>query len=109
MHPALEKLASIEQAATKGPWTCDGEDYAIYVFGGDGNMVCEMRGHGSESAGYRPDGEHRKSQELIAAARNALPALIAMVVEIEEALSVQSCGCSFRVREIIHKHLEPLK
>ena len=111
MHLALTKLASIEQAATKGPWEADerasGGDN---VFGPNDERICDTYGDTS----FEP---YRSNQLLIVAARNALPALIAALVEIDQLCDDQTNyfpsashnGALRYVQTIIQKHLEPLK
>lgn len=114
MHPALKRLSEIEQAATKGPWE---KQYSFNLRSPDprGGTMCPLSNSGM-------DVEQREANfTFVAAARNALPALIASLVEIEELIEkdhyrhcdgMYPAGYSRALREvqaIIHRHLEPLK
>lgn len=48
----------------------------MYVFGGDGHMVSEIRGFGAEKSGQRPEGSQDVNCELIEAMHAAVPELV---------------------------------
>jgi len=141
MHPALSKLASIEQAATRGPW--DAPPTGFDVLAPHEAASCktiivngEIRSEDlSMIAAECSDGESfytiysPEDRACIAAARNALPALIAALVEIEQVATFlarpdepgecETCeqaehnggrrDAAKDLLAIIAKHLEPLK
>ena len=122
MHPALTKLASIEQAATKGPWVVvEGDDeYCSSISGVVAKSVLvginhDGRGDFPESMpwiavspGCGDVAVDENNFDSIAAARNALPALIAALVEIE-SITHGNEWLQLKIQEIIATHLEPLK
>lgn len=121
MHPALKRLSEIEQAATRGPWEAPPTGFDVLapheaascktiivngeIRSEDLSMIAaECSDSESFYTIYSPE-----DRACITAARNALPALIAALVEIEQ--TVKSHGLLDRadIEAIYHKHLEPLK
>lgn len=77
MHRELERLMAIEQAATKGPW--EAQTFMVIAKGyGSSGMIAHL----GCTSDFGPT-EDEPNAALIATARNALPALIAALVEIE--------------------------
>lgn len=107
MHPALEKLASIEKAATKGPWQECGTSIV---------PLDESQGSSYDTppswVEWISNGNYPRRDadaDFIIAARNALPALIAAFAEIQrEAANLGQLPEGY-IEDIIHKHLESLK
>ena len=81
-----ENLARLDHEATPGPWRFD---RVAYVVASDGmvldthldkeaaDAVLRVRGHGAEASGHRPAGSQVANATFAAAARNALPDLLA--------------------------------
>lgn len=141
MHPALTKLQTIEQAATKGPWFSSGDAVPWRPgqrspFSDVGAAIGTNEGEGDVVAGGLQDEQGgavgvllNDDANLIVAARNALPALIAALVEIEQVATFLArpdepgeCETYEQAEHnggrrdaakdllaIIAKHLEPLK
>ena len=98
MHPALSKLQTIEQAATKGPWLLDASKPHSVMYS-DENFICGL------VRNARLEGD----AEFIASARKAMPALIAALAEIEQTVKATGMLDRADIKAIYHKHLEPLK
>lgn len=88
----LDELQRLCDAATRGPWKMCPK--RVYFLAADGSPVCdiddfdnygpiELRGHGAEVSGNRPEGSMDANADFICAARDALPKLIAKVKELE--------------------------
>lgn len=78
----LDELAWLEAGATKGPWVDEG----------DGEVSCEHEDPATVPRGYRPyitacDANSSADAALIAASRNALPALIAELNAARDVIS----------------------
>lgn len=73
----LEEWSKLEQMAAAGPWEYDGRGYIFRLLGN--SMVAEIRGFGS----HEPQDENGY---FIAAAREALPRLIAEVKRLHKEL-----------------------
>ncbi len=68
----IEKLTDLERAATPGPWTFDGDRWGGDIYGPDPEADYVAVDH----EGISPSVRHAPDGELIAASRNALPALL---------------------------------
>lgn len=73
----LDKLDAVIGAMTPGPWAACPMD--VYVLGGDGHFVAEVRGFGAEVSGQRPEGTQQANARGIATLRNVAPELLAVV------------------------------
>lgn len=115
MHSRIERLAALEQAATKGPWEWQSARTMRHLGANGSGLLISM-----------PNKKHRASSAvdeanaaIIVESRNALPALIAILVEIEE--TSQKPHEEWRInrdfahgydlamvtiKTIIHKHME---
>jgi len=75
----IDRLKKLEAAATPGPWVGDRYDGTVkYAIQGPGDaLVCQ--GCNGNSAGDNPYGfQSTEDESFVMAARNALPALIAV-------------------------------
>lgn len=80
----LDKLDAVIGAMTPGPWEPCPMD--MYVLGGDGHFVAEVRGFGAEVSGQRPEGTQRANARGIATLRNVAPELLAVVEAADNAV-----------------------
>lgn len=88
----IKELRRLERAATPGPWettTWDGLLYVASVQQLQGSYVCEL-GIGSDGA--------ERDAALIAAARNALPALLRVAEAARNATSLNSLCAELMVK-----------
>lgn len=79
----LEKLDAVIGAMTPGPWEPCPMD--MYVLGGDGHFVAEVRGFGAEVSGQRPEGTQRANARGIATLRNVAPELLAVARAVTDS------------------------
>lgn len=84
----LEKLERLAKAATPGPWAVDDEstqDFGrLYVAKGRTGKLLGRIAEVFENCLVRDKAERESNAQFIAAARNALPALIARIRELEQ-------------------------
>jgi hypothetical protein len=77
-------LRKLIEAATPVPWTPDPDEYAMFIFGRDGQgMVAEMRGHGSNLPS-------KANRDLIVALVNNAPRLLALWEAAERWLDAEA-------------------
>jgi hypothetical protein len=99
----VDRVRGLLKAATPGPWRYDGMEY---VFGSDDFMISDsgwpdpprgavqqIRGHGAEVSGHRPEGSQDANAELIAAA----PTLLAQQADALDRLAADNA----RLRELV--------
>jgi hypothetical protein len=79
----LDEIEARANAAPRGPWAATGYDY---ILGADGSPVLEVRGHGAEVSGNRPEGSQVATEQFTAHARQDVPDLVARVRVLFTAL-----------------------
>ncbi len=83
--PDLDALEAMEKAATPGPWISDAPGCVAKHYNEGGKSSAAICGRG-----FNPSKEDESNADLIAAARNALPALIRAARERDELRENQS-------------------
>ena len=73
----LDALLALANAATKGPWHGDPAGYCEYIWGPNNEMVFQIRGAGA-------DLPMEANRDFAIAAREAVPALIERIRELEK-------------------------
>lgn len=105
----IRELRELEGKATPGPWEPD--DSAAYVFAPESMMICQIRGWGhltgkGHGALCLSDEEaiaiQKANQQLIARARNVLPALLDNIEALEARLAKAERERDAAVKDIYH-------